>query len=111
MSGDSADTIVATEALDCQSCGACCAFSRDWPRFTLESDADLDLIPEKFVNPALSGMRCEGDRCSALVGEIGKSTACGIYGLRPDVCRACLPGDDACRMARARFGLDGGAFG
>ncbi|WP_088346857.1 MULTISPECIES: YkgJ family cysteine cluster protein [Rhodomicrobium] len=103
--------LVATELLDCQSCGACCAFSQEWPRFTLESDAELDLIPADFVNASLSGMRCEGDRCVALQGEIGKSTACGIYGLRPDVCRACQPGDDACRMARARYGLDGATFG
>jgi Fe-S-cluster containining protein len=95
-----------TASIDCQSCGACCAFSRDWPRFTLEADADLDLIPQELVNANGSGMRCVGDRCSALVGEIGQRTACGIYGLRPDVCRACQPGDDACRMARRHFGLD-----
>ena len=50
-------------------------------------------------------MRCEGDRCSALLGEIGVATACVIYADRPDVCRACLPGDDSCLMARHRFGL------
>jgi hypothetical protein len=25
--------------------------------------------------------------------------------VRPDVCRACLPGDEACTLARRRFGL------
>ena len=50
-------------------------------------------------------MRCSGDRCDALQGEIGKSTACSIYDIRPDVCRACEPGDDACNMARRRFGM------
>ena len=35
-------------------------------------------------------MRCEGDRCSALRGEIGKETACGIYAVRPEVCRTCM---------------------
>ena len=34
----------------CQACGACCSYSRNWPRFTTEEDAQLDLIPEKFVN-------------------------------------------------------------
>ena len=34
----------------CQACGACCAYSRNWPRFTTEDDAALDLIPERFVN-------------------------------------------------------------
>jgi uncharacterized protein len=94
------------ETADCRSCGACCSFSSDWPRFTLEEDAALDLIPERFVNQAASGMRCSGDRCSALLGEVGQSTSCSIYDLRPDVCRACQPGDEACRIARRHFGLD-----
>ena len=50
-------------------------------------------------------MRCNGDRCTALVGEVGVATACSIYAVRPDVCKACLPGDDACLMARRRFNL------
>ena len=89
----------------CQSCGACCAYSREWPRFTLEDDADLARIPAAFIDDGLGRMRCHGDRCAALSGEIGRTTACTIYAVRPQVCRACLPGDDACRMARARFGL------
>ena len=50
-------------------------------------------------------MRCDGDRCSALAGDIGKSVGCTIYGLRPDVCRACQPGDPECNIARARYGF------
>jgi Fe-S-cluster containining protein len=92
------------EAL-CQSCGACCAYSREWPRFSLEDDAALDLIPREFVDDAHGRMRCAGDRCTALVGDIGISTSCAVYAVRPDVCRACLPGDDACQMARRRFNL------
>ena len=94
------------DALDCRGCGACCSYSREWPRFTLEEDAYLDLIPAKFVDERGAGMRCIGDRCSALIGEIGQSTSCGIYSQRPDVCRACQPGDDACLMARERFQID-----
>jgi uncharacterized protein len=90
---------------DCRSCGACCSFSPDWPRFSLESEADLDLIPRAYVDGSLGRMRCSGDRCAALVGEVGVSTACAIYAIRPDVCRACTPGDDACMMARQRFNL------
>ena len=60
----------------CQACGACCSYSQNWPRFTTEDDAALDLIPEKFVNERLSGMRCDGDRCSALSGKVGEATAC-----------------------------------
>jgi len=96
---------VETHASPCQSCGACCAYSRDWPRFTTEDDTALDLIPARFVNTGLSGMRCEGERCAALAGRIGEATACTIYALRPDVCRACQPGDPECAIARRRFGL------
>jgi Fe-S-cluster containining protein len=89
----------------CQSCGACCAYSRNWPRFSTEDDTALDLIPEQFVNERQSGMKCDGDRCCALSGKIGEATACGIYEVRPDVCRACMPGDPECTLARRRFGL------
>ena len=89
----------------CQSCGACCSYSPNWPRFTIEDDAELDLIPEQFVNERLSGMRCDGDRCSALSGKVGEGTACLIYTIRPEVCRTCMPGDPECAMARKRHGL------
>jgi Fe-S-cluster containining protein len=92
-------------AFDCQACGACCAYSRDWPRFSLEDDAALARIPERFVDDERGRMRCEGDRCTALVGEIGIATACAVYAVRPEVCVACLPGDDECRKARRQFNL------
>jgi len=89
----------------CRSCGACCAYSREWPRFSIEDDAALALIPRGYVNDRESGMRCDRDRCSALTGEIGVATACAVYDLRPEVCRTCEPGDEACATARRRFGL------
>ena len=46
---DKAGSAIASES-PCQACGACCSYSQNWPRFTTEDDADLDLIPEKFVN-------------------------------------------------------------
>lgn len=94
-----------SEAFVCQDCGACCAFSREWPRFSLEDDAALARIPQDLVDDGEGRMRCEGDRCAALAGEVGVATSCTIYEVRPDVCRACLPGDDACLMARHRYGL------
>ena len=90
----------------CQTCGACCSYSSNWPRFTVEEDAALELIPEEFVNERLSGMRCEGDRCSALSGKVGETTACLIYAVRPEVCRTCMPGDVECAMARKANGSD-----
>ena len=89
----------------CRSCGACCAFSRTWPRFSLEHDDDLARIPRAFVDDARGRMRCDGDRCSALVGDVGVAATCAVYAVRPEVCRTCVPGDDECLMARRRFNL------
>ena len=100
---------LATPYLDdsalCQSCGACCSYSSNWPRFSTEDDEALEAIPARYVNERQSGMRCDGERCSALTGTVGQLTACAIYQLRPDVCRSCLPGDPECAMARRRFKL------
>jgi Fe-S-cluster containining protein len=98
------DTQADASAL-CQSCGACCAYSKEWPRFSTEDDAELDRIPPALVDESQGRMRCNGDRCTALVGEVGVTTSCAIYAVRPQVCRTCLPGDDECRMARQRYGL------
>jgi Fe-S-cluster containining protein len=89
----------------CNACGACCSYSADWPRFTLEDDADIARLPPVLVSDTMSGMRCDGDRCCALSGKVGVTTSCRVYAQRPDVCRACQPGDEACTIARERFGL------
>lgn len=89
----------------CLTCGACCAYSADWPRFSLESDDEIARIPEALVAPSGAGMRCADDRCAALEGTVGLATRCTVYDVRPLVCRDCLPGDDACRMARERHGM------
>lgn len=90
---------------DCRTCGACCSYSAEWPRFTLETDDDLARLPDMFVDRDLHRMRCHGDRCSALAGQVGALTSCRVYDLRPDVCRSCVPGDDACIIARQHFNL------
>ena len=102
---EAASTRLPDSASPCRTCGACCSFALDWPRFTTEEDADLDRIPGSLIAADLSGMRCNGNRCSALVGEVGVATACAVYDARPHVCRACVPGDEACGIARSRFGL------
>jgi Fe-S-cluster containining protein len=89
----------------CQSCGACCAYSADWPRFWTDSDEAIARIPADFVADDQNGMACDGDRCRALRGRVGGATRCAIYELRPEVCRACEPVDHACSMARERYGL------
>ena len=103
LTNSDADTSV--DGGPCRTCGACCAHSREWPRFTLESDDEIARIPAAFVAVDESGMRCEGDRCTALAGAIGSGVTCTIYAVRPLVCRDCVPGDDACTMARAARGL------
>jgi Fe-S-cluster containining protein len=92
------------EAL-CQACGACCAYSADWPRFGLETEAEIEAIPRDYVDDARGTMRCDGDRCAALTGEVGVATACRVYAVRPQVCRSCEPGDDSCALARRHFNL------
>lgn len=89
----------------CRACGACCAFSSHWPAFTTDSDADIAAIPLAYVNAETTGMYCNGNRCSALAGKVGAVTACLVYAVRPDVCRACKPGDAECDQARQSFGL------
>jgi Fe-S-cluster containining protein len=71
----------------------------------MEDEDEIALIPEALVAESGVGMRCEGDRCAALSGDIGVATTCTIYGLRPDVCRLCQPGDPECVMARTRWSL------
>ncbi|MDO9416396.1 YkgJ family cysteine cluster protein [Pararhizobium sp.] len=92
--------LLLTEDFDCQTCGACCNYSSEWPRFSLETDEELALIPLEYVAADESGMRCEDNRCSALDGKIGTFTACKIHPVRPQVCRTCMPGDVECLMAR-----------
>jgi Fe-S-cluster containining protein len=109
---DPSGTAAAAPAPDsddmCRTCGACCSYSADWPRFSLETEELLVRIPRELVAEDEHGMRCSGARCAALVGVVGRSTSCAIYPLRPDVCRACLPGDPECLEARRHFGLSSG---
>lgn len=50
-------------------------------------------------------MRCEGERCTALLGTVGQKTACLVYDVRPIVCRDCQPGDEECLIARRHHGF------
>lgn len=94
-----------SDGANCQSCGACCSYSADWPRFSTESDADLDRLPPQMVSADESGMRCDGNRCCALQGRVGSATSCAVYAIRPEVCRACVPGGEDCAIARRHFGM------
>jgi len=88
----------------CQACGACCSYSSNWPRFTTEDDAALDLIPAKFVNEKLSGMRCDGDRCSALSGKSAWRRRAGFTQCGPKSAEPACPA-----MSSAKWREDGTA--
>jgi Fe-S-cluster containining protein len=89
----------------CTSCGACCACDPEWPRITLESEAEIAAIPIALLSENQSTMLWTGSRCAALDGVVGMATRCTVYAARPIVCRDCQPGDDACNIARDLHGL------
>ena len=105
MISEPGKTIDRNDSAVCQACGACCAYDGTWPRFSLETDAELSAIPEALVNVRGSGMRCDANRCAALSGTIGDHASCTIYAVRPYVCRACMPGDEECNLARQKYGF------
>jgi hypothetical protein len=68
------------EALDCQACGACCCYSSEWPRFSLEDDAALERIRRRFVDDERGRMRCNGDSpIRAQMGGITRYAGMGRY--------------------------------
>ncbi len=88
---------------DCVACGACCAYSESWPAFI--GDGDGDRIPDELIDFEHERMQCYGNRCSALVGNIGTSAVCSVYQHRPLVCREFQAGSDDCIMVRRSFDL------
>jgi Fe-S-cluster containining protein len=90
-------------AIDCISCGACCAYSEFWPAFI--GDGDAAGIPDELIDSGRGRMLCHGDRCSALVGALGRRVQCSVYANRPLVCREFQAGSDECIMVRRSFGL------
>lgn len=88
---------------DCESCGACCAYSWTWPTFVGVHDGDG--VPRHLTENGR--MRCDGDRCTALRGIIGDEVTCIVYEDRPLVCMEFAAGSDACHAVRVHFGLEG----
>ncbi|WP_328702877.1 YkgJ family cysteine cluster protein [Arenibaculum pallidiluteum] len=86
---------------DCQSCGACCAFSWEWP--ALIGFGDGAGIPPHLIEDGR--MRCEGNRCAALAGTLGEDVHCTVYADRPLVCREFASGSEDCLAVRRHFGF------
>jgi Fe-S-cluster containining protein len=87
---------------DCTTCGACCAYSYDWPEL-MEDDGDG--IAESLIDCETGRMKCTGDRCNALAGTVGVAVRCTVYAHRPTVCREFDPCPENCDRVRAWFGL------
>ena len=51
-------------------------------------------------------MRCFGNRCSALEGEVGSRVSCSVYETRPLVCREFQLGTEDYLMVRRRYDIE-----
>ncbi len=100
----------------CLTCGACCAFFRV-SFYWAEADDAGGTVPVQLTEQVNAHLRCmsgtnqQSPRCRALEGTPGEKVSCTIYHLRPGTCQAFDPIDeqglpnDACRRARAHYGL------
>ena len=76
----------------CLNCGACCNYFRiSFYQGELEGGLGGFVPNEKAKKlneflAVMKGSEC-GERCNALIGEIGKNTSCEIYNNRPTPCR------------------------
>jgi Fe-S-cluster containining protein len=119
-------------ALDCRTCGACCAgdlddgygfsdctvddvkrMSRHARSRVVRSSKALDLLIHELI-PGLRSQRIMtpgvmtdefGKICGFLRGTPGRRVSCGIYSSRPDICRTYQPGGRGCLAARKELGL------
>jgi len=112
---------VTRKTYDCQACGACCTNNRH--------NRDQGIVDYVQVFPSdslfrLRGLRAmwtvrnadgewhmrltEDGRCATLRGDIGSHVTCGVYEVRPSVCRNLEPGSDKCVTARLERGLPAG---
>ena len=94
------------EASPCQTCGACCSFAPDWPRFTHRGR----LRSRSHSRPACRRRLVRHAMRSAIAAPPwwersasrppARSTTSGPMSAAP-----AMPGDEACGIARSRFGL------
>lgn len=98
---------------DCLACGACCRNNRvvlddgDVARFAAAGRDDLGRMPYARRHDGKLVMRLVRDgRCQHLKGH----NRCGIYEIRPTMCRDFPVASECCLSARAEeFGLHDGA--
>ena len=101
----------------CLSCGACCAFYRISFHWSEAEDHTPGGVPLKMTRKfddfrlVMIGTGGSTPRCSALLGDIGRSVRCSIYERRPSVCREFEPSwqnnaaTPRCDKARLAWGI------
>jgi uncharacterized protein len=101
----------------CLSCGACCAHYRVSFYWAEADDVTRGGVPVGLTERlgrdrlVMKGTNQSSPRCSALMGELGRSVDCSIYANRPQVCRNLLASwsagqaDEKCDKARIAIGL------
>ena len=100
----------------CLVCGACCATFRVsfyWGELAGAGGTVPDDLAEPLSPPyaAMAGTNQATPRCVALRGDVGVTSTCAVYDLRPTPCRELQASwehgapDDKCDRARARHGL------
>ena len=105
------------QELDCQRCGACCAYFRVSFYWAEADDAPGGTVPVALTRQVTPQLRCmagterKPSRCVALSGTVGQRVGCTIYPQRSSSCQELQPGDDKCLRARAAHGLETGAAG
>lgn len=90
---------------DCQACGACCsAYIVDL--YQGEGHDIPHPLRNLLVDQEKQEMRRDANfRCAALVGKVGESVKCSIYGCRPTVCRDFPREESSCHRARRIAGV------
>ena len=102
----------AEPALDCQGCGACCAYFRVSFYWAEADDAPGGTVPVALTRQVDARLRCMAGtearpaRCVALAGTVGERVACTVYAQRSSSCHELQPGDEKCLRARAAHGLE-----
>ena len=93
-----------TIALDCMSCGACCYSNRvvlddaDVERFRQGGRAHFASMPYARRSQGQLVLRLAPDRACL---HLGAGNRCGIYTIRPEMCRSFPVGSECCLSARA----------
>ncbi|MCS6899198.1 MAG: YkgJ family cysteine cluster protein [Myxococcales bacterium] len=104
--------------LDCTTCGACCTNPEENRAegflYYVEVDRSCSLLyrpdlRKRYVVEDPEGiphLRMDpAQRCSALVGKLGKRVRCSIYEHRPRGCRLVEAGSLRCLQARQERGI------